>query len=436
MKVLITGATGLVGSALVPFLESHGCLVTRLMRPRDWNPETGKIDLERLEGFDAVIHLAGENIASGRWTAARKAQIMLSRAMGTRLLAESLTKLQRPPKVLVTASAIGYYGSRGDRILTEESPAGTGFLANVCKTWESASEPAVAHGIRVVRLRIGVVLSAKGGALAKMRRPFHLGLGGALGTGRQYMSWVTLRDLCRIVYHVLQTPSLSGAVNAVSPHPVTNREFTHALASAMHRPALFSVPRLAVRTAMGELGNSLLLASMRVVPAKLEASGFHFEDTDIALALHRIMGKISALHTSQWVARPIEQVFPFFANSNNLERITPPWLQFEVLNPGVDVQRGSLIDYRLRIHGIPVSWQSEIVDWEPPYRFVDVQRHGPYSLWIHEHRFESKDGGTLIRDDVQYSAFGGYLVRKFLVDRDLHRIFDYRKDRLAELLTS
>jgi uncharacterized protein (TIGR01777 family) len=405
-----------------------------LSRPDGWDPDSGAIRRDRLEGCDAVIHLAGENIASGRWTESRKKRILESRRKSTRLLSETLAALQRPPAVLISASAIGYYGNRPGEVLNEDSAGGEGFLPEVCREWEGATAAAAGRGIRVVRLRIGIVLSRHGGALPKMVLPFRLGLGGALGNGDQYMSWITLNDLCRAVNHILVTETISGPVNAVSPQAVTNREFTAGLASVLWRPALLPAPRLAVRLALGELADELLLASTRVVPEKLRESGFRFEDSDLRIALGKNVGPISVLRKSQWIARPPQEVFPFFANANNLERITPAWLRFQVLNPDVAMRRGALIDYKLRLHGIPMTWQSEIIEWEPPHRFVDVQRRGPYSLWIHEHRFEPSNGGTLVHDSVQYAAPGGELISKCLIDRDLDSIFRYRSARLSELL--
>lgn len=430
MKVLITGATGLVGRALTTHLRALGLEVKPLMRPLDWDPDSGTIDRKCLEGADAVVHLAGENIASRRWTAATKQRILESRARGTDLLARTVAGLKRPPKVLISASATGYYGDRGSTILDESSPRGDGFLAEVCKQWEAATWAATNAGIRAVRLRTGIVLSRDGGALPLVARPFRFGAGGLLGDGSQYMSWITLHDLCRAYHHVLLSESIEGAVNAVAPAPLTNREFTRALASTVHRPAIVRVPKLALRLALGEMADALLLASTRVRPAKLLQSGFRFEDTDINLALAKNLATISTFRQAQWIAKPVEAVFPFFANAANLEQITPPWLRFEILNPNVRMGRGSLIDYKLRVHGVPLHWQSEIVEWDPPHRFVDVQRSGPYTLWIHEHRFEAQDSGTMVHDTVQYAAPGGALLRKVLIDRDLDEIFTYRKERL------
>lgn len=299
MRIAVSGSTGLVGSEVVASLSAAGHEVARLVRrvpaPGEkavrWNPEKGKIDAAGLEGLDAVIHLAGENIASGRWNAARKAAIRDSRVNGTRLLSEALAGLARPPKTLVCASAIGYYGDRGADLLTEESPPGTGFLSDVCREWEAASEPAARKGIRIVALRIGVVLTPKGGALSRMLPPFRAGLGGVIGGGRQYVSWVALDDLVGIVLHALQSGELRGPVNAVAPVPVTNRELTEALGRVLSRPTLLPVPAFALRLAMGEMADALLLASTRVAPRRLEETGYRFRFPELGGALRHLLGK-------------------------------------------------------------------------------------------------------------------------------------------------
>jgi uncharacterized protein len=298
MRVAVSGSTGLVGSQVVASLSAAGHEVVRLVRrppaPGEkvvrWDPEKGEIDAAGLGGLDAVVHLAGENIASGRWNAARKAAIRGSRVNATRLLCETLAGLARPPKTLVCASAIGYYGDRGADVLTEESPPGTGFLAEVCREWEAASEPAARKGIRVVVLRIGVVLSAKGGALSRMLPPFRAGLGGVIGSGRQYVSWIALDDLVGIVLHALHSGELRGPVNAVAPVPVTNRELTEALGKVLSRPTLLPVPAFALRLAVGgEMADALLLASTRVAPRRLEETGYRFRFLELREALRHLV---------------------------------------------------------------------------------------------------------------------------------------------------
>ena len=297
MKILVSGSSGLIGSALVPLLSARGHSITRLVRmdPQPgqihWDPERGTIEAARLEGFDAVVHLAGQNIAAGRWTPEQKARIRVSRAKGTRILAEALAALPAPPQVLICASAIGYYGNRGDEVLQEESPAGSGFLPEVCQAWEAAAAPARKMGIRVINLRTGVVLSAAGGALAKMLPAFKMGIGGVVGNGRQYMSWIALNDVVGAIVHALSNPALDGPVNAVAPHPLTNREFTVTLGRVLSRPTLFPLPAFAVRLAFGEMADELLLASQRVEPAKLASSGYKFQFPELEGALRHALGK-------------------------------------------------------------------------------------------------------------------------------------------------
>ncbi len=299
MKVLVTGSSGLIGSALVSELISRGNETVRLVRTQPgpgakeifWEPEAGRLDAGALEGFDAVVHLAGVNIAAGRWTPKQKTKIRVTRVIGTRLLSETLAHLARRPAVLVAASAMGFYGTRGDEVLTESSPSGSGFLPEVCRAWEGATEPASRAGIRTVNLRTGVVLSARGGALAKMLTPFRLGLGGRLGDGKQYMSWIAIDDVVRVIQHAIKTATLSGPVNNVSPNPVTNAEFTKTLGQVLSRPTVFPMPGFAARLAFGEMADELLLSSTRLRPAKLASTGYVFRFPELEGALRQVLGK-------------------------------------------------------------------------------------------------------------------------------------------------
>jgi uncharacterized protein (TIGR01777 family) len=303
VKVIVTGATGLIGSALVRSLLADGHTVTRLVRGGGrgapspgvsdvrWDPEKGSVDAAALEGHDAAVHLAGEPVAEGRWTEEKKRRIRESRARGTRLLAETLARLARKPAVLVSASATGYYGDRGAELLTEESASGNDFLSEVCREWEANARPAAEAGIRVVHPRIGVVLDAAGGALPKMLTPFKLGVGGRLGDGRQYMSWITLPDVVSVIRRAIDDGELRGPVNAVAPRPVTNGEFTKTLGRVLGRPTIFAVPEFALRLAFGEVADAALLASQRVEPARLKAAGFRFADPELEGALRRVLKK-------------------------------------------------------------------------------------------------------------------------------------------------
>lgn len=299
MRVAVSGSGGLIGAEVVSALSAAGNEVVRLVR-RDpvpgenavrWDPGKGISGPEGLSGLDAVIHLAGESIAAGRWNAARKAAIRESRVKGTRILCEALAALPVPPATMVCASAIGWYGDRGEEVLTEESAPGSGFLAEVCRDWEAATTPAAGRGIRVVSLRIGVVLTPKGGALARMLPPFRAGFGGVLGNGRQYVSWIALDEIPGIVLHVLANRDLRGPVNAVAPRPVTNREFTGALGGVLSRATPFPVPAFALRLALGEMADALLLASTRVAPRRLEETGYRFRFPELHGALRHLLGK-------------------------------------------------------------------------------------------------------------------------------------------------
>jgi len=292
-RVLISGASGLIGAALVPALEADGHELTRLVRGSAksrndlvWEPMR-EVPPELVSGCDVVIHLSGESV-SGRWTAEKKRRIRESRVVSTRNLAWAIAKAEEPPRTFVCASAIGYYGDRGDEVLTEETSAGTGFLPEVCREWEAATHVGLA-GIRVVNLRFGIVLSRNGGALKEMLLPFRLGLGGTIGSGRQWWSWIHIDDGVSAVMHIVRAESLRDAVNMTAPNPVTNAEFTRVLASVMKRPAIFAVPGFATKLAFGEFAEQGILASARVVPKKLEESGFEFRYGELGEAVTQLL---------------------------------------------------------------------------------------------------------------------------------------------------
>ena len=284
MKILISGSHGLVGAALIKSLEPEGHEIFRLVRHApnsrseiEWSPDRYSIALARLEGFDAVVHLAGESIAEGRWSDEKKKRIRESRVKGTKLLGDALANLSNPPRTLISASAIGYYGDRGDEVLTESSAPGDGFLPEVCVEWEKATALAREKGIRVVNTRFGVILDAHGGALQKMLPPFRMGIGGRIGSGKQWMSWIALDDVVGGIKFALTNETLSGPVNFVAPNPVTNSEFTKTLGKALSRPTLFPIPAFGIRLVFGEMGDALLLSSTRVEPASLTKAGYQFQ---------------------------------------------------------------------------------------------------------------------------------------------------------------
>ena len=296
MNVLISGAAGLIGSALVPELEAKGHTVTRLSRSRSgantirWDPSAGTIDGD-LEGTEAVVHLAGESIAQGRWSPDKKRRILDSRVQGTSLIAERISALATPPEVMVSISAVGYYGDRGEEVLTEESAPGADFLARVCREWEAAAEPARRTGIRVVHPRLGIVLSPQGGALGTTLPIFKLGGGGRIGSGRQWWSWVALDDVVGSIVHVLTDKTVEGPVNVGSPNPMTNAEYTKVLGKVLGRPAVLPLPAPAARIMLGEVANALLLASQRMQPARLQATGYAFRYPQLVGALRHLLGR-------------------------------------------------------------------------------------------------------------------------------------------------
>lgn len=295
-RILVSGVSGPIGTALVPSFKTRGYEVVRLARGQNsgdgriaWNPITPILP-EAVSGFDAVVHLAGESIV-GRWTVEKKNKIRDSRVVGTMHLAQALAETKVKPQVFVCSSAIGYYGDRGDELLREGSASGRGFLADVCREWEASTHPAVAAGIRTVMIRTGVVLSSKGGALGKMLTPFKMGVGGRIGDGRQWMSWIDIEDMVGAIHHILKTDLLQGPVNMVAPKPVTNAEFTKTLAQVLSRPAVFPVPSLAVKVLFGEMGETVLLGSQRVEPSQLVASGYPFRFRELRNSLENLLRK-------------------------------------------------------------------------------------------------------------------------------------------------
>lgn len=302
LKIAISGATGLLGEALRAFLSTGGHSVFRLVRPGSapgtedipWDPAGGRLEAARLEGLDAVIHLAGENIGGGRWTDSRKERILASRVAGTRLLARTLAGLQSPPRVLLCASAVGWYGDRPDENLDESSGPGTGFLSDVCREWEAAAASAAERGIRVASLRLGVVLSAAGGALPRMATAFQVGAGGRVGSGAQVMSWVSLDDAIGAFHFGLFRDDVSGPVNVTAPEPASNAEFARTLGRVLRRPAIVPLPAVAVKLLFGEMGRSLLLEGQRVLPRRLLDAGFRFRHPSLEDALRFELGRFSA----------------------------------------------------------------------------------------------------------------------------------------------
>lgn len=452
MRVLVTGATGLVGRPLVRRLLAAGHEVRVLTRDPEyaelvlpvrceffpWAPERGNADPDAFEGLDAIVHLAGESVADGRWTPGHKQSIMRSRTDSTRVLLGMVGELAEAdrPKTLVSSSAVGYYGDRNEEVLEEESSPGVGFLADVCIAWEHSVALAEDLGLRVVALRTGIVLSGDGGALARMLPPFRLGIGGRLGNGRQWMSWIHVEDLVSLYMEALTNEALAGPVNATAPTPVTNAHFTKALGKQLGRPTFLPTPALFLQIITGEM-SEMLLGGQRVHPAVALAAGFRFDYPDVEGALRDLCADFAEeLRSEIWLPAPPDEVFPFFSDAYNLEQLTPDFLEFRVLGTSTEqLSEGSTIDYRLRVRGVRLKWRSRIDVWDAPRSFVDTQVKGPYKSWRHTHEFEEFDGGTIVRDVVRYELPGGVLgamVGGGFVRGDLGAAWDFRREAIFD----
>lgn len=455
MKVLMTGATGMIGKELGKALVSRGYHVYVVTRDAEkarsqlpfpcqvieGNLAEGPLkDHQELRLMDVVINLAGENIGGGRWNEVRKRKIYESRILTTRNLIQSLPVA---PKIFLSASAIGYYGSQGDTVLTEDSPAGEDFLAQVCQDWEeellSFSYGEALAATRVVSIRTGIVLASQGGAMEKLLPLFRRGLGSVLGDGKQWMSWIHLEDEIGLIMHALEKNNVRGPLNLVSPHPVTNEDFSKTLASVLEVGLAPRVPSMVLWASMGEM-SALVLGSQKVLPQVATQTGYKFKFAELKKAFEDICNKETeeVFVSEQYLPWKPEQVFPFFSHAGNLQRITPPSLDFEILAGAPDkIHQGSEISYRMKIHGVPLKWRTIIDEWNPPHRFTDTQAEGPYSVWRHTHEFREFAGGTLMIDRVRYvlpMGSVGNLIGGALVRSEIEKIFAYRRQYLIKNL--
>jgi uncharacterized protein (TIGR01777 family) len=476
MKILVTGATGFIGRALVSRLLRDGHHVVAWVRSPGRAASQLGADVELLEmedddhagdgddrlvaalsRSDAVINLAGESLIGRRWTERRRRSLKESRVGLTARLVRGMEASSSKPGVMISASGIGYYGDRGDELLDESSGPGSGFLASLSAGWEQAASEAERLGVRVVRLRIGTVLGPEGGALYALSRLFRWGLGGRLGSGRQQMAWIHLHDLVEVIVAALVEHRYRGAVNAIAPNPVSNRELTRELGRVLGRWTPLAVPSLVLGLVLGRAA-TVLLSSQRAVPAMLQQLGFSFRFTELRLALDDIFdparepsiqsirgrgaqglgGRPRHLLLQTTVLdAPVEQVFPFFSRAHNLGLLTPAWMRFQIIGDApLTPEAGSRIDYRLKLGPFRVRWRTEITEHEPGRRFVDRQRRGPYRLWHHEHRFMPEADGSLTRmeDRVHYSlplGVIGSVVHRLIVAPMLRRIFAYRTSAIA-----
>jgi len=468
MKVFLTGATGFIGRALVLALQHRGHSVVAWVRsPERTGSQLGEevkvLPLEceepalaeALGQCDAVINLAGEPLFGRRWTRTRRKALVGSRVSLTARLVAAIKQAQTPPGVLLSGSAVGYYGDRGREPLDEKSPPAADFLAKLCHDWESAAMEAASDNTRVVCLRTGIVLGQGGGALEKMAPIFRLGVGGPLGNGRQFVPWVHLYDCVEMILAALEDSRVNGPLNIVGPTPVTSREMARAFARLLRRPAILPIPRTALRGLLGRAATALL-ASQRCYPQKADALGFAFRFRNIDQALGDLLGpgnlKIEAmgvaapqpmegssylqarqpntfLVTRTVLDAPLESVFPFFSEPGNLGLLTPPKMGFTVRRADKPMGSGATIEYDLRVFGLPIGWHSRIERWEDAKCFVDSQVRGPCRAWWHEHHFFATGGSTVMEDRVYYAlplGVLGQLVHRILIAKQLRATFNYR----------
>lgn len=447
-RIVLTGGTGFIGKQLTLALLKKGYDVTILTRNPDqfkcpelpvtyvkWDPVTQPPDTSVLEGAHAVIHLAGEPVAAKRWSPKQKLAIYESRVLGTRHLVEAIRQTKMPPKALISTSAIGFYSDRRDEILDEDSLPGTSFLARVCKDWESEIK---GLSCRVVIIRVGLVLSALDGALSTMLPAFRLGLGASLGSGKQKMSWIHYKDLIQMYVFSLEQETVSGVLNGVAPNPVTNRVFSKKIGHYLGRPVWMSIPSFVVSLLFGEMAD-IVLASQWVCPKRPMLEGFTYEFPTIDVALSELLApkgynNAYRLEAHQWFDKSGEEVFVFFSDATNLERITPPWLNFKIVKMSGELASGTRIDYALNVRGLPLRWRTVIELWQPISVFSDKMEKGPYKTWDHTHYFEPLKQGTLMTDVVIYRLpFGilGDIAALLWVKRDVQSIFKFRKAALS-----
>lgn len=445
MKILISGATGLVGEGLVLDLIKKGHEVRILTRsPKKaqslpvkayfWNA-VDQIDESAFEGIDALIHLAGESISKLPWTKSQKQKILNSRVQGTTLIKNTLNKCCNTSVKVVSASAVGIYGNQNQDLLSEQAQLGEGFLASVVKAWEASWDGLESrHSLCV--LRLGIVISRRGGFLNLFEKLFRQGVGGPIG-GSQYLPWVAIDDVINVFSKSATENGFSGTYNLTAENPVTQAEFCKKLAQRLNIWSLPAIPKFLVAPLIGDM-KELLLYSQNAVPEKLkeQAYEFKFSHLEDCFDAEFPMGSCRTFNAIQWVPHPIGEVFEFFSSEKNLEKITPKSLKFKVLSSSTEkIEQGTEIKYKLKIHGVPARWTTTIAVWNPPHEFIDDQKSGPYKKWHHMHRFEPMAGGTLLYDEVHFKLpFGklGDITAGLLVERDVKAIFAHRKKVISK----
>ena len=470
MRVLVTGGTGNVGKTLGLHLtrQGHEVILTSRSPERHvgtlpfpakivaWAPNRDPLPEQALEGVEGVIHLLGEPIFGLRWTNEKKRRIRESRVKSTAAVATAIAKafaaetpadrkkgeLTAKPRVLIQASAIGYYGDRQDHELDEGSSPGNDFLAEVCQEWEAAAEPARRAGVRCCAMRTGIVLDPQSGFLNQILPLFRNGLAGPVGSGDQWVSWIDRDDQARLYLWALENDEVEGPINGVAPRPVTNRALTKALSGALKRPAVLPAPAWAIKGGLGEMA-TLALASHRVNPKVATEGGFSFKFCRIEDALTSYFegcppGSV-LLEDAQWIPWNLDQTWRFFEDPRNLAKLTPKHFQLDLpAAMPTEVERGTELSYQVRVHGIPMNWSAKIEEYDPLTSFTDVQVKGPFKYWRHFHGFESLGTGTIVHDRLVYKVPGGPLgglTGGLKVDHDIKAMFDYRKKALWSLAT-
>jgi uncharacterized protein (TIGR01777 family) len=449
MRILLTGATGFIGAQLGKALVKEGHEIVAMVR------DPSRVDLPfpaqliswnegRIPQIEAVIHLAGESIAGERWSEKRKKEILESRASTTKKLVEQLKNSGVRAQVVICASAIGYYGDRADEWLTEDSSPGRGFLAEVCVSWEQATASFATVSERIVQMRIGIVLERFGGALVEILPLFKRGLGGTLGSGKQWMSWIHLEDLIGMFLLALKDSRVEGQWNAVAPEPVTNRDFTKILASTLKCKSFFPVPAFGLKVALGEM-SALLLASQRV-KEKFRSLGFSFRYPSLDSALmaicknvERCRGLLTHEHRAEtWLDLEPARAFQFFSDTKNLEKITPPEYELKVGSQStVKPKEGTTFEYTMKCKNFQVSCKSHILEWVENSKMVSTHEKGPYAFWFHSLQFERMANGTLLIEKVIYRWKYGILGELFCqttLKKNLTEIFCFRMKKAKELL--
>lgn len=449
MKILITGATGHVGNYVGRRLAQLGHELVVITRSKEkalnyleFPAEVVEHDLVthplpevKLKDVEAIIHLMGEAV-DGRWTKEKKEKILVSRKKSS----ENLIKgLPDSVKVIISASAQGIYGDHKDHVVTEKSKLGHDFLAEVCKQWEEPFKH-LKKSIRTAQLRFSLVLDPQSGVLRRMIPLFQRGVGGTLGSGKQYMSWIAIEDLTEIIAEAMTNEAYRGPINCATDNPVTNAEWTKLLAKQLNALKSPPVPSFALRIALGEMA-SAVLSSIQIAPEKLVECKFKFKYPKLkdyfVHALEPYKNGKYFFSVKQYIPKDIDSVFSFFSDAKNLEHITPPLLSFHVTHMSTkSMHKGTLIDYKLKLKGIPLKWRTLISEWNPPHDFVDTQLSGPYRIWHHTHRFEKLGNGTLISDEVQYKlplGFLGQMMASSLVQNDVEKIFKYRREVIHKL---